>query len=114
MVVAGLMFFPILVSLIYVEPLRYLLSFLITAVLMVGIGFSFYRNRLNSRMLFANVVYLLVAPSLIVVSAFCSFPFVVSGHIPSFVDAFYGAFSGFTTTGSSILADVEALPPSLL
>lgn len=41
-------------------------------------------------------------------------PFVLSGCIPSFIDAFYEVMSGFTTTGASILTDVEVLPRSLL
>ena len=54
MVVAGLMFFPIVVSLIYREPIRYLLSFLFTAILMVGIGFSFSRTKMNTHKLYAK------------------------------------------------------------
>ena len=41
-------------------------------------------------------------------------PFVISGEIPHFVDALFETISGFTTTGSSILRDVEALPKGLL
>lgn len=48
------------------------------------------------------------------VSVFGAVPFMVSGEIPSFVDAVFETVSGFTTTGSSILTDVEALPKSLL
>jgi len=43
-----------------------------------------------------------------------SFPYLVSGSIPHFVDAFFESMSGFTTTGSSILVDIEALPKSIL
>lgn len=114
MVVAGLMFFPILVSLIYGEPLRYLLSFLITAILMVGIGFSFSRTKMNTHKLYAKEGFIIVALSWILVSAFGALPFVFSGDIPSFVDAFFETSSGFTTTGSSILTDVEALSHSML
>jgi trk system potassium uptake protein TrkH len=41
-------------------------------------------------------------------------PFVLSGHVPSWTDAFFESASGFTTTGASILTDIEALPRSLL
>lgn len=41
-------------------------------------------------------------------------PFVFSGYIPSFIDAYFETMSGFTTTGASILTNVEALPSSLL
>lgn len=43
-----------------------------------------------------------------------SFPFIISGYIPNFFDAFFETVSGFTTTGSSILTDIEALPKGLL
>lgn len=114
MVVAGLMFFPIVVSLIYREPIRYLLSFLFTAILMVGIGFSFSRTKMNTHKLYAKEGFIIVALSWILVSAFGALPFVISGDIPSFVDAFFETSSGFTTTGSSILTDVEALSHSIL
>jgi trk system potassium uptake protein TrkH len=45
---------------------------------------------------------------------FGALPFVISGAIPSYIDAFFETMSGFTTTGSTILTDIEALPPSLL
>ncbi|MCF8223919.1 MAG: TrkH family potassium uptake protein [Bacteroidales bacterium] len=41
-------------------------------------------------------------------------PYVLSGEIPSFINAFFESMSGFTTTGSSILTDIEALPKSIL
>jgi len=47
-------------------------------------------------------------------SALGALPFVISGAIPSYIDAFYETVSGFTTTGASILRDVEALPRPLL
>lgn len=45
---------------------------------------------------------------------FGALPFVLSGAIPSYLDAFFETMSGFTTTGSTILTDIEAMPPSLL
>ena len=46
----------------------------------------------------------------ILVSLFGALPFFISGSIPSFVDAFFESVSGFTTTGSTLLTDIEALP----
>jgi trk system potassium uptake protein TrkH len=45
---------------------------------------------------------------------FGALPFVLSGAIPSYLDAFFETMSGFTTTGSTILTDIEVLPPSIL
>lgn len=58
--------------------------------------------------------YFIVTLSWIIFSLFGSLPFVISGSIPSFTDAFFETMSGFTTTGATILKDIEAVPPSLL
>jgi len=47
-------------------------------------------------------------------SVFGALPFIISGYIPSFTNAFFESMSGFTTTGATILADIEALPHGLL
>ena len=58
--------------------------------------------------------FVIVSLSWIFLSIFGALPFLVSGVIPSFVDALFETVSGFTTTGASILTDVEALPKSML
>lgn len=58
--------------------------------------------------------FLLVAVSWLGASALGAVPFVLSGAVPSYIDALFETMSGFTTTGASILRDIEALPRSLL
>jgi trk system potassium uptake protein TrkH len=58
--------------------------------------------------------YMAVTLSWIIFSLLGSLPYLISGTIPSFIDAFFESASGFTTTGSSILTNVEALPFSIL
>jgi trk system potassium uptake protein TrkH len=58
--------------------------------------------------------FLTVTLSWVILSLFGAIPFMVSGFIPSFTDAFFETMSGFTTTGASILTNIEALPRSLL
>ena len=58
--------------------------------------------------------YLAVTLSWLIFSLMGSLPYLISGAIPSFIDAFFESSSGFTTTGSSILTNVEALPFSIL
>ena len=58
--------------------------------------------------------YLIVTLGWIASSMFATLPFMIHGSIPSFTDAFFEMMSGFTTTGSTILKDVEALPHGLL
>lgn len=58
--------------------------------------------------------FIIVTLSWIIFSLFGSLPFVLSGAIPSYTDAFFETMSGFTTTGASILTDIESLPHGLL
>lgn len=58
--------------------------------------------------------YIIVSLVWVVFSLFGAFPFVISGAIPSYTDAFFETISGFTTTGASILNDIEAMPQGLL
>jgi len=58
--------------------------------------------------------YLVVTIAWVLFSAFGSLPYLLSGTIPNFINAFFESTSGFSTTGSSILTDVEVLPYSIL
>ena len=58
--------------------------------------------------------YIVVSLGWIVMSLFGALPFVIHGSIPSYTDAFFETMSGFTTTGASILNDIESLPHGLL
>lgn len=58
--------------------------------------------------------YITVSIGWLVMSLFGALPFVIHGSIPSFTDAFFETMSGFTTTGASILNDIESLPHGLL
>ena len=68
----------------------------------------------QKRTIYAREGFAVVSLSWIIMSFFGSLPFVLSGEIPSFIDAFFETVSGFTTTGATILSDIEALPKSLL
>lgn len=87
------------------------LSILITA----GVGaLMYYFCRNSTRRFFAREGMVCVAGSWIAISFFGCLPFVFSREIPNFVDALFEIVSGFTTTGSSILGDVEALSPGIM
>ncbi|MFH1000879.1 MAG: TrkH family potassium uptake protein, partial [Bacteroidota bacterium] len=58
--------------------------------------------------------YLVVTFSWILISFFGSLPFFLSGYFESFTDSFFETISGFTTTGASILTDIESVPKGLL
>ncbi len=107
------MLLPIICSLAYKEP--YILgSFAVSALLCTLTGVLFTIKAPDNKAMFAKEGYITVALSWILISLFGCLPFVISGYIPNFIDAFFETVSGFTTTGASILSDVEALPKSLL
>lgn len=68
----------------------------------------------SNKTMYAKEGFVTVALSWIVISIFGSLPFFITGSIPNYADALFETISGFTTTGASILTDVEALPKSLL
>lgn len=95
------------------EPLLPLFVSIIIIVLTALLfrGFSKRKERKN---IGKREGYLIVTLSWVVISLFGALPFYISGWIPSFTDAFFETISGFTTTGSSILTDIEILPKNLL
>src|SRR5690606_27271200 len=77
-------------------------------------GIIFFLTRNAKRDIGRREGYIIVSLVWIVFSFFGSLPYVISGSIPNFTNAFFETISGFTTTGSSILADIEALPHGIL
>ena len=105
---ACLMLFPLICAMLYDE--WYLLpAFLLPAALLAVLGFITSRKTPKNTTIFARDGLAIVALVWVLMSAFGALPFVISGEIPSFIDAFFETVSGFTTTGSTILTDVEAL-----
>ena len=111
LVEAALLLLPMAVALGYGEsPVPYLLP----AALLVLCGglLSFKKPRQAS--LFARDGLAVVALAWIAVSLFGALPFYISGSIESFVDCFFETVSGFTTTGATILTEVESLNRGIL
>lgn len=98
---------PALVGLLYREHAG--IPFLLVAALCLLLGLFLTRKRPASSTLYTREGFVTVALSWIIMSIFGAIPFVLSGDIPSYVDALFETISGFTTTGASILTDVEAL-----
>ena len=110
---AGLLLLPLAVSLYYRDG--GLLPFLLTISLCAGLGLLLCRLcRTENQVIYAKEGFFVTALVWLSVSALGALPFVISGEIPSFVDAFFETVSGFTTTGASILTDVEAMSRSML
>lgn len=107
------MILPLMTALIYGEQ-RSGLSFLAVMAACGLIGSAAIRKKPKTKMMYAREGLVIVALSWIVLSILGALPFVISGEIPSYVDALFETISGFTTTGASILTDVEAMSRSCL
>ena len=107
-VLSVILLLPMIVSLIYRE--ESFSAFLITAAISFVLGRVMkFLCRNHDRVIYAKEGFIIVAVAWISASLIGCLPFVISGEIPSFADAFFESVSGFTTTGASILTDVEAL-----
>lgn len=91
------------------------LGFTMAIILIVMTAFVLkFNGRASTNSMNRRDAYLLVTLTWIVFSLFGALPFVISGYIPSFTNAYFETMSGFTTTGATILDNVEALPHGLI
>ncbi len=92
-----------------------ILVLLITGGAISLLGFLLYLFTKNkSKEITKREGYIVVSIGWVVMSLFGALPFVIHGSIPSFTDAFFETMSGFTTTGASILNNIESIPHGLL
>lgn len=111
----GLFLFPALMISIYHGEHPAVIAILITMAICVVLSFVLYAGSKGARSAFyATEGMVCVSFSWIVLSLVGCLPFVLSGSIPHFVDAFFETVSGFTTTGASIVPNVEVLPYGIL
>lgn len=111
LVEAALMLLPLVTAIVYRESI---LPFLFTALILAAIGAPALLLKPRNTRIFAKEGFVIVALSWILLSLFGALPFIFSGAIDSYTDAFFETVSGFTTTGATILTDLTVLPRSLL
>ena len=104
----------ILISLIYQETITIQLFKSFLAVFGLGVGLNLLTRKQHKVEPTLKESILIVALSWVVLGTFGTFPYLFTHSIPTFTNAFFESISGFTTTGSSILTDIEALPKSIL
>ncbi|MBQ7386240.1 MAG: TrkH family potassium uptake protein [Ruminococcus sp.] len=110
---AALLILPAIVSVIYLEKCVW--SFLITIGIALALGLVLkFASRPDSKLIYAKEGFVIVTYAWVLMSAIGALPFFLSGEIPNYADAFFETVSGFTTTGASILTDVEAMSKGLL
>ena len=97
---------PMLTAFLYGESV---LPFLLPAILLAAVGLVIGLKRPRKTALYARDGFAVVALAWVLMSAFGALPFVLSGDLPNYIDAFFETVSGFTTTGASILTAVEPL-----
>lgn len=113
LMVEGLLMIPsLLVSIYYGQDDR--LSFIISILLTISIGFIMSKRKSASEKIKSKEGLAIVALTWVLVSFFGSLPFVISGNIPSLIDAFFETVSGFTTTGSTLVNNIETFPKGIL
>ncbi len=88
--------------------------FLLCIAINAVVGAPLYSIKPKEQKMYSKEGFSIVALSWIALSIFGALPFVFSGYIPNIVDAVFETVSGFTTTGASILSEVESFPNSLL
>ena len=111
---AGFMALCLPVSLYYGENdwFAILLSALITGA--VGFSSKFFTRNLPDKELKKRDGYIVVTSGWIVMSIFGALPYLLSGSIPDFTNAFFETISGYTTTGASIINNIEGVPKGIL
>ena len=102
-----LLLLPCIISLIFGED-QGMVYFALALVAIAG-GLLTSRRRLPNKAIYQREGFVAVGLSWLLLSTYGALPFVLTGEIPSYVDALFEIVSGFTTTGSSILTDVEAM-----
>lgn len=113
LVEAALLMIPVLVALVYGD--NTLPAFLLPAIFLAVCGISFsIVAKPRTKSLSSSDGMFMVAAGWVILSFFGGLPFYISDEIPSLIDATFEAVSGFTTTGATILNDVESLSHSVL
>lgn len=110
---AAIMVLPMICSWIYGET-KVIYSFLSSILISLVIGFPLSRLKVKHSSYFARDGLFAVGMCWIFVSIFGALPFYLSGAIPNYIDCFFETVSGFSTTGASVVSEIEFLPKGIL
>ena len=104
---AVLLFAPLVVAIIYQEY-NYILPFAVPIVILIIIGLLLSKLKADTAKMFAKEGFVVVGLSWILLSLFGAIPFTLGGLIPNYLDALFETVSGFSTTGASIVTDIDS------
>lgn len=107
-----LLLIPAIVSVVYGEKNGF--TFLAVSVLLFLLYFVWGRRPPENKTIYGKEGLVIVGSAWVLWSLFGALPFFLSGAIPNYLDAFFETVSGFTTTGSTILTNIEAMPKGML
>jgi len=108
---AALMILPMVTGLIYGENVR---GFVFSALITAAVGLVLLGFRPRTRDIFAREGFIAVGLAWVLMGLFGALPFLLSGQIPNYIDAVFETVSGLTTTGATILDDIEGMSRSCL
>ena len=111
-VIGIMLLVPVIIALIYEEGLRNILAFGLTAIGSFVLGFLLSFKKPKNLNFYAKEGLVIVGLSWFIISLVGCLPLIINGDIPNFFDAFFEVVSGFTTTGATILSDVDSLAKS--
>ena len=109
-----LFLFPLAVSIYYKEGLKFSMAYIVPIIILCILTYFLSDKTPENQSFFSKEGLVIVSLSWLLISFFGALPFIISGSIPNMVDAFFESVSGFTTTGASILSEVESLSKSIL
>lgn len=109
-----LFLFPLSISFYYEEGLRVYISFIIPILILGILTYKFSRETPEDHSFFSKEGLVIVSLSWLLISFFGAIPLYLSGNIPNFTSAFFESVSGFTTTGATIVTDIEAMHKSII
>lgn len=116
-ILGALMLLPFTIALYYRLngfPEASYISFLVPIGILLAAGFILTLKKPKSFNIYAKEGFVICGLGWLIMSALGALPFVISGCIPSYIDAFFETASGFTTTGATILSEIHSLPKSIL
>lgn len=103
-----LMLLPLIFCIAYQESFINYLAFLIPAFVLFILGFLFNIKKAEDKKMLVREGFIIVGVAWLIMSLFGCLPFIISGVLPNFFDAFFEISSGFSTTGATVMSNVEA------
>lgn len=110
LLVSALLILPMLAALVFEESI---LPFAITVFIGLLVALPIVKFKPKDTRIYSKEGFITVGAAWIILSLFGALPFVISGAIPNYIDAFFETVSGFTTTGATIINDIESVSRSI-